>query len=163
MRDDFNLLFYERTAKIIAKADRWQEDLSMKTNELPLPPHYKPEKTGEVWRVEYQKLSALAAEWASAHGLRSAAEDQFKIALIVVDAQNTFCIPGFELYVGGRSGTGAVDDNRRLSQFIYRNLHRITEIVPTLDTHQQIIEVVGDTSCQCTDGFHFLTLATLVF
>lgn len=108
----------------------------MNINELPLPPHYKPEKTGEVWRVEYQKLSGLAAEWALTHGLTSASEDKFKIALIVVDAQNTFCIPGFELYVAGRSGTGAVDDNRRLSQFIYRNMHRITEIVPTLDTHQ---------------------------
>ncbi|MEQ9618663.1 MAG: isochorismatase [Deltaproteobacteria bacterium] len=108
----------------------------MKTNELPLPPHYKPGKTGEVWRVEYQKLSGLAAEWASAHSLRSASEDTYKIVLIIVDAQNTFCIPGFELYVGGRSGTGAVDDNVRLAQFIYKNLHRITEIVPTLDTHQ---------------------------
>jgi nicotinamidase-related amidase len=49
--------------------------------------------------------------------------------------QNTFCIPGFELFVGGRSGTGAVEDNLRLCQFIYRNLHRITQITATLDTH----------------------------
>jgi nicotinamidase-related amidase len=38
--------------------------------------------------------------------------------------------------VGGRSGPGAVDDNRRLCEFIYRNLDAITKIVPTLDTHQ---------------------------
>jgi nicotinamidase-related amidase len=38
--------------------------------------------------------------------------------------------------VAGRSGTGAVDDNRRLCEFVYRNLHRITQIVPTMDTHQ---------------------------
>ena len=49
--------------------------------------------------------------------------------------QNTFCIPGFELFVGGRSGTGAVDDNRRLCEFIYRNLGAITRVIPTLDTH----------------------------
>jgi nicotinamidase-related amidase len=55
-----------------------------------------------------------------------------------VDVQNTFCIPGYELYVGGRSGTGAVDDNRRLVQFIYRNLGAITEISATFDTHQAI-------------------------
>ena len=36
----------------------------------------------------------------------------------------------------GRSGTGAVDDNRRLCEFIYRNLDAITKIVTTLDTHQ---------------------------
>jgi nicotinamidase-related amidase len=53
-----------------------------------------------------------------------------------VDVQNTFCIPAFELFVGGRSGTGAVDDNRRLCEFIYRNLDAITKVVPTLDTHQ---------------------------
>jgi hypothetical protein len=38
--------------------------------------------------------------------------------------------------VGGRSGTGAIDDNRRLCEFIYRHLHRITQICPTMDTHQ---------------------------
>jgi nicotinamidase-related amidase len=37
--------------------------------------------------------------------------------------------------VGGRSGTGAVDDNRRLCEFVYRNLGAITQIVPSLDTH----------------------------
>jgi nicotinamidase-related amidase len=53
-----------------------------------------------------------------------------------VDLQNTFCIPDFELYVGGRSGRGAVDDNRRLCEFVYRNLGTLTEICPTMDTHQ---------------------------
>jgi nicotinamidase-related amidase len=53
-----------------------------------------------------------------------------------VDVQNTFCIPGFELFVAGRSGTGAVDDNRRLCEFLYRNLGTITQVLPSLDTHQ---------------------------
>jgi nicotinamidase-related amidase len=38
--------------------------------------------------------------------------------------------------VGGRSGTGAVDDNQRLCRFIYHNLNHISQICPTLDTHQ---------------------------
>ncbi len=59
----------------------------------------------------------------------------FRLCLLVVDVQNTFCIPGFELFVGGRSGTGAVDDNRRLCEFLYRNMGAITQIVPSLDTH----------------------------
>ncbi len=50
--------------------------------------------------------------------------------------QNTFCLPDFELFVGGRSGNGAVEDNRRLTEFIYRNLGSITEVTATLDTHQ---------------------------
>jgi len=37
--------------------------------------------------------------------------------------------------VAGRSGTGALEDSRRLCEFIYRNLDRITQTVPTLDTH----------------------------
>jgi len=104
--------------------------------ELPIPPHFKPEKTGEVWRVDYQNIAKLASDWAEHNEIQPASHDDFKICLIAVDVQNTFCIPGFELFVGGRSGTGAVDDNLMLAQFIYRNLHRITEIVPTMDTHQ---------------------------
>jgi nicotinamidase-related amidase len=55
---------------------------------------------------------------------------------MLIDVQNTFCIPDFELYVGGRSGRGAVDDNVRLCEFIYRNLGMITQITATMDTHQ---------------------------
>jgi nicotinamidase-related amidase len=57
---------------------------------------------------------------------------------VLVDVQNTFCLPDFELFVGGRSGTGAVDDNRRLCTFIYRNLDAITQIVATMDTHRAV-------------------------
>jgi len=104
--------------------------------QLPIPPHFKPDKVGQVWRVPYQELAAEAGKWAKEHQLPPAAKDKVKICLVAVDVQNTFCIPGFELYVGGRSGTGAVDDNRRLCEFIYRNLAVITQICPTMDTHQ---------------------------
>jgi nicotinamidase-related amidase len=103
---------------------------------LSVPPHFDPEAVSEVWRVPYEERAREAEAWAEEHGLRSASEDTRRICLVVVDVQNTFCIPGFELYVGGRSGTGAVDDNRRLCEFIYRNLDAITQVVPTLDTHQ---------------------------
>ncbi len=104
--------------------------------ELPLPPHFDAKKTGEVWRVPYQQRAEQAEAWAKEHGVAPASRDRFRICLLPVDVQNTFCIPGFELYVGGRSGTGAVEDNRRLCEFIYRNLRVITEMCPTLDTHQ---------------------------
>jgi len=89
-----------------------------------------------VWKVPYEERAREAAQWAKKHGIGPAANDGFKICLVAVDVQNTFCIPGYELYVGGRSGTGAVDDNRRLCEFIYRNIGVITEICPTMDTHQ---------------------------
>ena len=104
--------------------------------ELPVPPHFEPDRVGEIWRVPYEELADAAGAWAEEHGLRPALDNGFRICLVLVDVQNTFCIPGFELFVAGRSGTGAVDDNRRLCEFLYRNLASITAIIPTLDTHQ---------------------------
>jgi nicotinamidase-related amidase len=103
--------------------------------ELPLPAHFDPDRVGEVWRVPYEDRARDAPAWAAQHGLEPAARDSLRICLLAVDVQNTFCIPGFELFVAGRSGTGAVDDNRRLCAFVYRNLGTITQIFPSLDTH----------------------------
>jgi nicotinamidase-related amidase len=106
--------------------------------ELPIPPHFAAVNIDQVWKVPYEERSVQARQWAKEYSLRPVVEDQFKIALLLIDVQNTFCIPGYELYVGGRSGTGAVHDNRRLVEFIYRNLGAITEISATFDTHQAI-------------------------
>ena len=108
----------------------------MAHRELPIPPHFNPASVGDVWKIPYQERSIEAENWAKLHNIKPAADDSFKICLVAVDVQNTFCIPGFELYVGGRSVTGAIDDNRRLCEFIYRNLEMITQICPTMDTHQ---------------------------
>lgn len=108
----------------------------MAHRELPIPPHFNPASVGDVWKIPYQERSIEAENWAKLHNIKPAANDSFKICLVAVDVQNTFCIPGFELYVGGRSVTGAIDDNRRLCEFIYRNLEMITQICPTMDTHQ---------------------------
>jgi nicotinamidase-related amidase len=105
-------------------------------SERPLPPHVDLDGVAEVRRVDYEARFAEALEWASEHGIAPAAEDELRSCLLLVDAQNTFCTPGFELFVAGRSGTGALDDTRRLVAFLYRNLGAITEVVVTLDTHQ---------------------------
>jgi nicotinamidase-related amidase len=104
--------------------------------ELPVPEFYQSERVGEVWRVPYEDRARDARAWAEQHAIRPSSEDTFRVCLLAVDIQNTFCIPEFELFVGGRSGTGAVDDNRRLCEFVYRNLGVITQIVPSLDTHR---------------------------
>jgi nicotinamidase-related amidase len=103
--------------------------------ELPLPAHFDANRVGEVWRVPYEDRAREAPAWADEYGIGRAADDTFRICLLAVDIQNTFCIPDFELFVAGRSGTGAVDDNRRLCNFVYRNLGEITQIFPSLDTH----------------------------
>jgi len=98
-----------------------------------VPQHFRPERVGEVWRVAYEERAREAEAWRQAHGLAPARADRFRICLVAVDVQNTFCIPGFELFV-----PGAVEDNRRLCEFVYRNLGAITQVIPTMDTHQAV-------------------------
>ena len=103
--------------------------------QLPIPDHFDTKKVSKVWRVPYQERAAEAKEWAEKYSIQPATSDKNQICLLIIDAQNTFCLPEFELFVGGRSGSGAVDDNLRLCEFIYRNLNAITTIAPTMDTH----------------------------
>lgn len=106
--------------------------------QLPVPAFFAPERVGEVWRVPYQQRAAAAIAWARQHQISPAAADRKRVCLLAIDVQNTFCLPEFELFVGGRSGKGAIEDNVRLCEFIYRNLDRLTEIVATMDTHTAV-------------------------
>ena len=103
--------------------------------QLPMPPHFDPQTVKDVWRVPYGDRAVQATQWAQQHNLQPGAADTTRICLLAIDVQNTFCIPDFELFVGGQSGMGAVDDSKRLCEFIYRNLGVITQIIPTMDTH----------------------------
>jgi nicotinamidase-related amidase len=109
--------------------------MTTQTTQLPIPVFFDAARVGEVWRVPYGDRATQALDWAAQHRLQPAANDNTRVCLLIIDAQNTFCIPEFELFVGGRSGIGAVEDNVRLCEFIYRNLGVITTIAPTLDTH----------------------------
>jgi nicotinamidase-related amidase len=106
--------------------------------EFPIPDFFQPERAGELWPVPYAYRAQGALEYRRRHQVAPAATDTFRTALLLIDVQNTFCLPTGELFVGGPSGQGAVEDNRRLAEFIYRHLPRITEIICTLDTHQFI-------------------------
>jgi nicotinamidase-related amidase len=84
---------------------------------------------------DQQALFERAAEYRREHGIQAAADDTTRVHLLLVDEQKDFCFPQGTLYVGGRSGRGAVEDSDRLARFIYRNLGVITEITCTMDTH----------------------------
>jgi nicotinamidase-related amidase len=101
--------------------------------ELPLPPFFDWVSIADVRQVPYERRAAEAAAWAETHGIAPARDDTRRVGLLLVDCQNTFCTPGFELFV-----PGAPEDHRRLCNFVYRNLGEITQIVPTLDTHQAL-------------------------
>ncbi len=109
--------------------------MTNRPSDLPIPEHFDPERVGELWRIDYARLAPAAREWARRHGIRQEAEDELRVCLLLVDVQNTFCLPDYELFVAGRSGIGAVEDNVRVCRFIYRNLGTITAIRATLDTH----------------------------
>lgn len=110
--------------------------MSKTLTELPLPPHYARDQVAGIWRVPYEARAEEAAKWARVHTITPACKDRFRTLLIAIDVQNTFCIPEFELFVAGQSGIGAVEDNQRLCEFIYRNIAHLTHITATLDTHQ---------------------------
>src|SRR5688572_6778137 len=107
----------------------------MNIPEVPIPDFFNPNKVGTVWRIPYEERATQARDWARQHRLHPAAADSTKTWLMLIDVQNTFCIPDFELYVGGRNGLGAVEDNTRLCEFIYHNMGDITHITATMDTH----------------------------
>lgn len=108
---------------------------ALKQHYLDIPNFFNPNQVQEVYRVPYQKCAQEAETWAKKYDIKPAASDEKRVGLLLIDVQNTFCIPDYELFVGGASGMGAVEDNVRLCQFIYRNLGLITEIIPTMDSH----------------------------
>jgi len=104
--------------------------------ELPIPTFYRSENA-RTWSYapDQYALFLAARAWRKEHGLRPAAADPKKVHLVLVDVQKDFCFPQGALYVGGRSGTGAMDDSDRIASFIYRNLENISEVTCTLDSH----------------------------
>jgi nicotinamidase-related amidase len=99
---------------------------------MSLPPFYDPQNAA---RFAYSPDQASV--WSAAHaaGLPPAQSDPRRVHLLLIDVQRDFCFPEGSLYVAGRSGTGAVDDNRRIAELVYRHAAHITDITTTLDTH----------------------------
>jgi nicotinamidase-related amidase len=103
---------------------------------LPLPPGFDPRHAAQfAYRPDAAALAPAAHTWRRQHQIRPSAADETRIHLLLIDVQKDFCFPEGSLYVAGRSGTGALDDNRRIAELIYKNMNVITEITTTLDTH----------------------------
>jgi nicotinamidase-related amidase len=104
--------------------------------QLPVPDLYEP-ANAERWafRPDAQKVFEAACAWRTRQGIKPAGSDRVKIQLLVIDVQKDFCFPDGTLYVGGRSGRGAVEDSDRIARFVYANLGVLTDITCTMDTH----------------------------
>ena len=104
-----------------------------------IPTHYDPSHARQFgYRPDAQGLFDAATIFRREHHLLPAASDPRRSHLVLIDAQRDFCFPEGTLYVGGRSGRGAMDDNDRIARFIYSNLGAISEITCTLDSHLPI-------------------------
>lgn len=126
----------------------------VKTTHLPLPQFYNSINAfNPEYRANEMDLHRTAIEWKSKYGLTHVDSDLIRICLLIIDAQFSFCFPSGSLYVGGRSGRGAMDDNARLSEFIYRNLRVITEVKCSLDTHNPF-QIFFPIAHLCEDGSH---------
>ncbi len=131
------------------------------TSQIPIPAHFNSDQVGQVWRIPYQRRLGEARAWAQRYEILPASEDSLRTCLLLIDVQNTFCIPDYELFVGGRSGNGAVEDNVRLCQFIYRNLPHISKIACTLDTHTAM-QIFHEIFWVNDAGEHPIPLQTLI-
>ena len=103
---------------------------------LPIPSFFDGKRAADfTYRPDAAQLASAGAAWRAHHGLKPSAADETRVHMLLIDVQKDFCFPEGTLYVAGRSGTGAVDDSRRIAEMIYRNLGAITDITTTLDTH----------------------------
>ena len=108
----------------------------MSVTPLPLPSSFDPRRAADHgYRPDTAAVAVAAAAWRQQHGVRASATDETRVHLLLIDVQKDFCFPEGTLYVAGRSGTGAIDDSRRIAELIYRNLGAFTEITATMDTH----------------------------
>jgi len=102
----------------------------------PIPKFFNPAQADQIYMIPYEQRFEEALKYRTQNQVTSSARDAVRIGLLIIDAQNTFCLPTGQLYVGGQSGRGAVDDTIRLTQFIYGNLGKLTNIYCTMDTHE---------------------------
>ena len=90
------------------------------------PTIYNPSRIGTLYYPDY---AAIASEAQQAN-LSAATTDKENIHLVIIDMQIDFCHAAGSLNV-----PGAVDDIQRLTEFIYGNAERITNITCSLDSH----------------------------
>lgn len=101
-----------------------------------LPGFFNPDNAANhSYDPNLSEVADAALAWREAHQIRPAASDEHRIALLLIDVQRDFCFPEGSLYVAGHSGTGAIEDNKRIASFIYRNLGVLTNVTTTMDTH----------------------------
>jgi nicotinamidase-related amidase len=100
---------------------------------LPLPAFYDATKVGDVFAPNYAEIIGAAVAYRKEHNikLRREVPTNARVCLLAIDQQATFSLENFELSLF----PAAVKDSRNLCEFLYRNIHLITDTEVTLDEH----------------------------
>ena len=109
--------------------------IASKPGQLPIPAGHNPNRVGDLFFVDYEKVASEAQAWAKSHNIAPAANDVPSVCLMVIDMQNTFMPMHNMPPMTNLPVTGALEDVQRTCEFIYKNLGQITQICPTMDTH----------------------------
>jgi nicotinamidase/pyrazinamidase len=95
---------------------------------MTLPALYQPSHVAQLYDVDLQR----AYEAGLADFQRPASEDKPRILAWLIDMQIDFVFPA---PVGRLPVPNALEDARRTVEWLYRNVHNITHIAASLDTH----------------------------
>lgn len=111
---------------------------------LALPDFYNPADIGKNFFPDVNRAVDSGREL----GLNPAQNDDKSIALILVDMQVDFIHPNGALYV-----PGAVEDSKRIVEWIYHHVADLTQIYASLDSHYPI-QIFSPTWWRDQDGKH---------
>ncbi|MFN8421618.1 MAG: hypothetical protein U0528_20585 [Anaerolineae bacterium] len=93
-----------------------------------LPAYYSPEDVSKLYEPDFQRAyNAGVSEFRT-----PASADTVHILLWLVDVQIDFCFPP---PIGRLTVPNALEDTRRTVEWLYRNVHHVTQVVASLDTH----------------------------
>ncbi len=92
------------------------------------PTFYDPAKVNEVYSPNVQRSFDLGL----AAFQHPASEDKQRVLLWLVDMQIDFVFPA---PIGRLSVPNALDDTRRIIEWLYRNVQSVTHVAASLDTH----------------------------
>lgn len=94
---------------------------------MTLPKFYDPSMVGTLYMPRKAVIREAVKERKNDFKADAAGN---QTSILIIDAQADFCLPGGSLFV-----PGAVEDNTRLVEFLYRNIEKIKYLDFTLDTH----------------------------
>ncbi|MCA8911272.1 MAG: nicotinamidase [Planctomycetes bacterium] len=112
------------------------------------PAYYSPEQASKLYMERAGEVAEAALAWRRRHDIKPAATDDMRIALLGIDVQNCFAMPGGSLFV-----PGAVEDTQSALNWLYTNLPRVTGLYFSLDTHS-VYQVFHPAWWADADGNH---------